>query len=124
VSSEEAWRVLGLATTSQPTDGAIDRLSWEALRYAQALKLSDVTKISARMYFYNRLPVSPEWKHKFSSPGAVARHLGLQPDGTFTGVLERRWRRVAVSPGNEGWRIWRSPNAVRVSDTPTYKLYI
>lgn len=103
--------------------GTIARLSLDALRYAQNLEISDSAELSARLYFFNRLPVSPYWVRKFPSPKAVAENLGLE-NGTMR-RFESDWSAVSPPPPFDGWVAWQSHN---ISPLPgskfAYKLYV
>lgn len=107
--------------------GMVAQLSVDALKYAQALDLDDSVKLSARLYFYNRRPVSPEWKRKLPAPEAVAEYLGAVADGPERWSLGPRWSQVSLPPGHaERWIMWRP---ARSRPTPpdsniTYKLYV
>lgn len=104
----------------------IAQLSYEALLYAQALDIDDVTKLSARMYFHNRLPISPFWKRQLPTADAVATYLGIHRDGAHRRTLDQYWSRVPLSPPNDGWLMWRPRQTRRDGHRrrSPYKLYI
>lgn len=70
---------LGMSLSADPIEdeSAIGRLSMRALRYAQRLPIQDKQLLSARLYFYNRRPVGPEWSQRLPDVRAVARYLGI-----------------------------------------------
>jgi hypothetical protein len=104
--------------------GLLAGLSQAALEYAQALELDEVTSLSARLYFYNRLPCTRRWTKLLSSKDAVAKFLGIS-DPACSRFLERSWVLSSPSPGAHGWLQWRTRrNLVRNPDRPTYKLYV
>jgi hypothetical protein len=126
VSGSNAHGLLYTARPAVDNSGFIPALSIEALRYAQALEITDAATLSARMYFYNRVPATPTWMLRFPTPHAVAGHLGLDETGSMTRLLRRSWSMVASTPAYNGWRMWRhkdvgeQPRETRI----TFKLYI
>lgn len=103
--------------------GLLARLSLEALRYAQSLDIDDGMKLSARLYFYNRVPVSPRWMEEYPSAEAVAAHLGLN-DGSL-GRFDWDWFVVPSAPPFDGWVSWQSKSArTPLRAKATYKLYV
>ena len=101
------------------------RLSQAALRYAQGLDIEDVLRLSARLYFYGRLPASPHWLARLSSAAAVEQFLEIESQGRLARRLQRSWRAVALEPPNDGWFLWRNragPNGRSSGDR--FKLYI
>lgn len=105
--------------------GRLASLSIEALRYGQALDVSDPLRLSMRLYGYNRRPLTPAWKRLLPSAEAVERYLGCASGGTNKKLLDRGWSRFGAS--NE-WISWRSraADAVREAGGPgvTWKLYV
>jgi hypothetical protein len=101
-------------------------LTYEALRYAQTLELKDSNMLSARLYAYNRVPLSPRWKQLLPDREAVAAWLGIDRKGALRPLLDQHWERVAVSAQNEGWFQWSSPERRGESAqvTTRYKLYV
>lgn len=107
--------------------GSIARLSLEALQYAQALELEDLSALSTRLYFYNRVPISPYWKRMFPTSEAVAEYLGLQVGGSTSLLLEQQnWSRVWLAPPNDVWFMWESRfvRAASLESKCIYKLYV
>jgi hypothetical protein len=102
-----------------------DARSIEALRYGQALPILDPVALSARLYFYNRLPISPDWRTRLASPAAVDSFLGLRPGSRLARRVRRDW--VEESPPSlfDRWRLFRrrsgSGNPARHT---RFKLYI
>jgi len=126
VCGSDAYGLLYEARDAVTGNGTVARLSIEALQYAQALQINDIPKLSARMYFYNRLPASPAWRRRLPTPEAVARHLGIQEGGQNWHMLHRHWASVPLSPSLDGWHMWRLRQRERRSAQPgtTYKLYV
>ncbi|MBS1830041.1 MAG: hypothetical protein JST93_32375 [Acidobacteria bacterium] len=89
-------------------------LSAEALAYGASLRALDAGRVSARMYFYNRLPVTREWEQRFPDATAVKRELGAV----------NGWEEMAQDPVNHGWISWRRGSAKSMpASARTYKLY-
>ena len=59
VSGVDAYGTIYEQRAPAAAQGTIARLSLEAIQYAQMLGIEDSLKLSARMYFYNRQPVTP-----------------------------------------------------------------
>ena len=63
-----------------PSGGA---LSIDALRYASSLPYDDARLIASRLYTFHTAPCTATWKRALSHDGAVARWLGLHPNGVL-----------------------------------------
>lgn len=105
--------------------GAIFKLSLAAIRYAADLALDDPVALSSRMYCYNRIPATAEWRQRFNAPDAAARAWGF--DGERSRKRLRRWTESPAPAPDQSWCSWRP----RATDTPalrhdrtTYKLYV
>lgn len=115
----------GKKPTTGEGEGLIGRLSIEALKYGQSCELDAQGELSARLYFYNRLPFSADWRRRFPDEKSVLEHLGL-----ISGAVRRRldmgWLAQTVQPGSEGWLLWRAlrPRGSRRKGSWTYKLYV
>lgn len=110
-------------------EGIIERLSLAALRYAEQLSINDATKLSARMYFYNRRPISPRWKSLLPHEDALAEHLEVHRHGRNRRLLDRYWHSVPPPANNSGWFIfkWRDDHGEESADPSgrlAYKLYV
>lgn len=103
----------------------IAQLSYDALKYAQELRLDDTRLLSMRMYFYNRSPATPEWKRRCRSPESIAEFLGIDLSTAHGKILDRNWARIPLSPENDWWFMWQPKRRNRDREkTLTYKLYI
>jgi hypothetical protein len=124
-SGAEAHRLIYAEHPSAETGGVLARLSLEAVRYGQGLDLADGAQLSARLYFYNRLPASPAWKRRLPSADALAEYLEIHPAGRNRPVLETQWRSRPPAPDNPGWHHWVSakPEAARAG-SQSFKLYV
>jgi hypothetical protein len=117
------------------TTTPLSDLTRSALEYGQMLALEDPTMLSARLYAYNRVPLSPRWKRLISDRDAAAKWLGIDRSGELRPLLEDRWDHLAPSAQFEGWFQWSSRSKStrnRDTETPTrnddtetsYKLYV
>lgn len=95
------------SATLAGAEGLIERLSLEALRYGQALGLTDRMALSSRLYNYNRTPLSPFWKETLGGPSGIAEYLGIQ-NGRNQDLLDRQWSKISDPVLNEGWLAWQS----------------
>jgi hypothetical protein len=120
--SQAVDTILGSSWLPPPPASTTARLSMAALKYGQKIDLDDAVSLSARLYFYGRLPMSPTWSRRFPSPDEVARFVGSE---RVAPRLGRSWRLIAPSPANDGWTIWSSrattPDSGRVGQ---HKLYV
>jgi len=126
VCGSDAYDLIYDHRPAPETEGTLPRLTRAALEYAQALDIDDSGRISARLYFYNRLPLSPFWLRRFPGQDAVASYLGIESGGSVRRYLEGRWARLKPSSESEGWFHWQTL-ADRMPETvaePTYKLYL
>jgi hypothetical protein len=126
VSGSEAFDLIYGARESPGAQGTLPRLAQAALEYAQSLDIDDSGKLSARLYFYNRVPLTPSWKRRFPGSDAVAAYLGIDSGGANRRILESGWYRTKAPSQFDGWFHWQS----RTERTPeaevrqTYKLYV
>lgn len=87
-------------------------LSAEALAYGASLSAFDAGRLSARMYFYNRLPLTAYWRERFADVEKVKSELGAM----------RGWEELPSDVDN-GWISWRRGRSALTSGVRTYKLY-
>ena len=101
-------------------------LSIEALKYGQALALTDVRQLSHRLYGYNREPFTPVWCHRLPKPNAVLEYLGLDRAGPNAQSLSEHWTSLPADSIQTGWFSWRSRRLRRIErrEAATYKLYV
>jgi len=102
------------------------KLAIDALKYAQMSAIGDAARLSARLYFFNRLPFSPEWARRFPNEQSVLDYLGVLRSGKVRNALEENWTTDPPSQGFEGWRVWKAiePHAEAGKERWTYKLYV
>lgn len=124
VHGAEAYDRVYAEAPAPTADGAVGRLSLEALRFAQALELTEPLRLSARLYFFNRRPLTPELARRFATRGAVADFLGVS-EGRLESGFAAAWERVPLPPENDGWLLWRSRRAAAGDpDAADHKLYV
>jgi hypothetical protein len=125
LSGAEAHRLIYPEPPEVTTGGVLARLSLDAVRYGQGLDLPDSTQLSARLYFYNRLPASPAWKRRLPSAEALAEDLEIHPAGRNRPVLQTYWYSPPPAPDNPGWHHWVSaqPGTARLGSR-SFKLYV
>ncbi|HEY6136170.1 MAG TPA: hypothetical protein VI670_00230 [Thermoanaerobaculia bacterium] len=97
------------------------RLSRQALLYAEDLQTNEPQRLSAALYHYNRIPLTPFWRTRFATPEAVLAHVGADR-GALRALLERHWH---PPQGGQGWLRWYAKaRARRLRGSWIYKLYI
>lgn len=126
VCGSAAYDLLYSEPHVEETNVPLSDLTRNALEYGQMLDLEDSNMLSARLYAYNRVPLSPRWGRLFPDRDAVAQWLGIDRKGALRPMLDARWERVPVSAQNEGWFQWTSPikRADTGEDVTGYKLYV
>ncbi|MCZ2147949.1 MAG: hypothetical protein LC126_09230 [Bryobacterales bacterium] len=96
-------------------------LSADAVRYGASLDSLDAGQIAARLYFYNRIPLTARWRTLYATKEAVLAHLGAKDNP----VLRRDWMELPADPENNAWISWRRRSQWNVPvDGQTYKLYL
>lgn len=121
VSGPEAAAALGLSRDQDApsdTDGVINRLSEEALRYGWAMAgIDDPAMLSARLYFYNREPATPVLVSVLGRVASVRDWLGIST------AVPRGWSRGSRPGGADAWLSWKRKRRRERGKTP-YKLYV
>jgi hypothetical protein len=112
------------ASTSASAGGRIVEISRAALRYAEALPIDDALALSARLYGYNRRPLTPRWKRLLPDAAAVAGFLGFAAGGPAAALLARRWTALAPSPAWLSWKAQDEAGGRLPTQGPMYKLYL
>lgn len=87
--------------------GVLGRLSHRAIEYAATLEIPDIELLAARLYSYNRLPLSARWKQRLPDAKAVHSYLGLH-DVRVVRLLDRDWFRIPADPTQSAWTSFRS----------------
>jgi hypothetical protein len=115
-----------LATREHPAGrGRLAELSLAALRYGSRLAIDDPLALSWRLYGFNRLPLTPAWRRRLASAGAVEGYLGIDRGGPHRRLLDGAF----VATGSDaGWLSWsaRRPGAPRggAGGGATFKLFV
>jgi hypothetical protein len=118
------------------TETRIERLSLAALQYGQALAVTDVMELSARLYNYHRIPLSDRWLTALGTPQRITERLGIAPNGRHQRLLDQSWKTVsggldadggdADRDSASGWLSWvlRRPVGTAPARSGMHKLYI
>jgi hypothetical protein len=105
--------------SSAPPDG----LSEAALHYAGRLNIRQASDLAARLYLYNRFPLSARLRRSFPDAESVSAELMRhRPD--IRRSLEQCWIEHYPAPGFGGWRMWASTRRRRPLSRVTHKLYV
>jgi hypothetical protein len=96
-------------------------LSYDALRYGQALALTDAPRLGMKLYTYHSLPATPRWTRLLGSPQHARTFLGLGAGGRHLGITRRLWRELEASPG---WIHLQERTRSDARRADTYKLYL
>jgi hypothetical protein len=121
VSGADAFSVLCSPSGFDEGSDAVARLSHDALLHAQDLETAVPQELINALYLYNRIPLTPFWRTRFSSAEAILAHLGADR-GPLRALLEREW---SMTARGRGWISWSSRSAeARQSDAVTWKLYV
>jgi hypothetical protein len=120
VSGADAFALVCDVVDEPVASDATARLSRDALLYAQDLETSDPIALTQALYRYNRIPLSPFWKHRFATAEAILAHLGADR-GAVRALLERDW----IAAQRPAFAMWSSKqSSKRAENEVTYKLYI
>jgi hypothetical protein len=96
-------------------------LSRQALRYADALGISDPGMLSSRLYSFNRIPLSPSWIRRLEIPESIEFWLGLNRQQSSPAEFLSDWTAVPAPPDNPSWRFFCRDDH---SASGPFKLYI
>jgi len=134
LSGPAAQAALAVASLPNASESPSARVSYSALRYAQALPELDVAWLAARLYHYNQVPESPQWRRRLATPADVEALLGLGSGQKSERLLERAFvpRDAQGGPEQEAWRVWSLKSGPSSSPLEgelagprgTYKLYL
>jgi hypothetical protein len=125
VSGSEAYPLMYSSYLAPDPQGFLPCLSQDALEYAQALEIDDVVRLSARLYFFNRIPLTTHWTRLLSSEGAVSEFLRIS-DPAKLEFIHKRWRPVESQVPHNAWFHWQSRCDLQVESRRQhpYKLYV
>ncbi len=125
VSGSEAYPLIYASPRDPEPQGLLPRLSRAALEYGQALAIDDVARLSVRLYFYNRIPLTPHWSRRLPSEDAVSEFLGISSPSNLE-CLHENWARVERPAPHNAWFQWQSRRNRTAGSTRRhgYKLYV
>jgi len=126
-----AW-VCGPAAMSVPDEfaysaagkGALANLSLQALQHTASLATADASEISACLYQYNTLPLTPRWLRRLPDQATIEECMGIDIGGRNRRTLDRGWTRVLTQVDNDHWLAWNSRTLTGEPETISYKLYL
>ena len=101
------------ASTLSESDDRLIRLSLDAIAYAARLPRMSIALLSARLYGYGRVPISPRWTRRHRGPEAIfdlLRRVRLEP------------YQLGLDPGGD-WLYAQADIAAGTVALP-YKLYV
>jgi hypothetical protein len=94
-------------TSSLCERSALGDLSRAALLHAQRLAIADPKQLAARIYFYNRAPLSARWAHQWPDQRAILEYLGvLRNLSSGPRSLPGQFTAVALEQ-DSAWISWR-----------------
>lgn len=103
-----------------PARSRIEFLSRRAIELAYASGINEPGLLAARLYCYNRSPLSSKWRERLPDQAAVFDFLRLRADGSWPGMP-----RSILPLKNEYWHRWEVRGAPSLSvRAPIYKVYL
>lgn len=126
ISGPAAYPFLYESLFEEEMDSLIPQLSVEALKYADSLEGADFNALISRMYFYNRIPNSPEWKNIYPSFESILKTLGLNEGESFLSRFDQKWSYHKQQPSTSGWLSFsvKKKQASQTKNQSKFKLYI
>lgn len=118
VSGPDALTVLCEPGDVDVVRGSLPVLSRRAIAYAAALNVPNAAVLSARLYAFNRVPLSPYWRRLLPNEEAVVRFSRL-----CDVAVPAHWVPVDFTPGTP-WMAWQSHNWNGADARAAYKLYV
>jgi len=104
--------------------GRIGALSEAALAHLERVDVDGDSDGEARLYFYNRAPMTPAWSARLPGRRAVRDFLGADR-GNVAALLNRTWPSETTG-GQEVWLRWgslRDVEELHAPARPTFKVY-
>lgn len=112
------------ASLSTQPHGALADLSLQALQHAAALGAGNALELSAHLYRYNTVPLTPQWLRRIPDHNVVQEYLQIQAGGRNRRELDREWTHVPLTAEQSAWLGWTSRTISISAKTTTYKLYL
>jgi hypothetical protein len=121
---ERGWLTGAAATNVVAADlppdhaaGPSSRLARAAFEHARLLQIDDPATLAARLYFFNRLPITRPWREHWRNQATILAQLGLgRPDCfptlTRIGGLAPSWiawGRAGTRPTTRPFKLYLSP---------------
>ncbi|HKO52337.1 MAG TPA: hypothetical protein VJV79_31730 [Polyangiaceae bacterium] len=97
-------------------------ISAEALHYGEQLPIDDASELSARMYYYNRIPASAAWTSRLGSAARLEAWLGLAQGLPLRQALGTSWIEVPPALENPAW--WHFRSRRHYTARSPFKLYV
>jgi hypothetical protein len=116
-------------SADEKSGGLLAEMSIRALQHAELLECSDAVELSALLYRYNTLPLTPQWLRRIPDDAALEEYLQIQSGGASRRDLDQGWTRVftgSEKPGSQSpWLAWNSRTILRSqTNRAGYKLYL
>jgi hypothetical protein len=126
VYGAEAHELIHEPVEALENSGHIARISVEAVKYGQRLAVSEPMRLSAQMYFFHRLPVTPRLQRELGDGASLTRFLGIDDEGASGKLLQAAWKRTDDSSEMLGWKSWTLKGQPRRSTRRShdYKIYV
>jgi hypothetical protein len=117
VTGPDATPVIASNRRSASASSPGSRLAEAAFQHARALEIDDPTTLSARLYFFNRLPIARRWRDLWPDQASILAHMGLVHPDVFPGLariegLDRSWLawgRVGTRHKARPFKLYLSP---------------
>jgi hypothetical protein len=119
-SGPRAHAALFCRTASPPPTGRLADLSLRAIRYGQALEITDVPSLARRLYTFGTIPRGPRWELLIGGADGIAL-LGLHREGRTRQNLARSYQ-ASTHPNWLSWAMEAEHGRQR-PELP-YKLYV
>lgn len=102
-------------------------LSQSALLHGQRLSIADPLTLSARLYFYNRIPLSSQWLLQWPDQIAILSYFGIRSRGSDQPCSLQDEFLANRIDSQSPWISWRHWNSNVTSSNPKsalFKLYV
>lgn len=106
-------------------EDCLSMLSLDAIHHCSRLAVPNAIDLAWKLYFYNRLPVTPKWAARWPNYHAVLRLICLSNE-EVNSQLEAKYQSITEYPERIGWLAWVARERL-VQESPEdgiYKLYI
>ena len=125
LSGTAVYPLLSADGTTPAPNGFLPELSFAAVQYAARLGVMHADQLAARLYCYNRLPLSIGTGDELRSPAAIRTTLGIAPEMPVAKSLSSYQSNSSEDAPAPGWWIWRARQQATVrAPEGTYKLYV